>query len=151
LADYPFKPLEDHFFGSIIANVWKAIGGDFDKLNLAIHSRLVGDRKHYTCTSKGDKIVLMNIYPSQFRKYIQNKQKDKLFSEFEKLITSKVPNTIARLDVAMDLLEWIYTGFPDDEDISKQLLLLLVNKQISFSEDFWLKLKEEYYNASHLS
>lgn len=151
MALYPFKPLEDHFFGALIADVWKASGGDIDKLNRAIHSRLVGDLQHYTCTPKGDKIVLMNIYPSQFRKYIENNQPEKLYAEFEKLITSKIPDTIARLDVAMDLLEWLFTGFPEKEFLAQNLLILIANKQISFKEEFWLKLNEEYYNPSHLS
>ena len=151
MALFPFKPLEDHFFGVLIGNVWKAIDGDFDKLNRAIHSRLIGDLQHYTFTPKGDKIVLMNIYPNQFRKYIENKQNEKLYSEFEKLITEKIPDTIARLDVAMDLLEWLFTGFPEKEFLAQNLLVILANKQISFSKEFWLKLKEEYYNPSHLS
>jgi hypothetical protein len=151
VALFPFKPLEDHFFGILIGNVWKATDGDLDKLNRAIHSRLVGELPHYTCTPKGDKIVLMNIYPNQFRKYIETKKYDKLYFEFERLITAKVPETIPRLDIAMDLLEWLFTGFPDQEEISRNLLILLTKKQISFSEEFWLKLKEEYYNASHLS
>lgn len=93
----------------------------------------------------------MNIYPNQFRKYIENKQNEKLYSEFEKLITEKIPDTIARLDVAMDLLEWLFTGFPEKEFLAQNLLVILANKQISFSKEFWLKLKEEYYNPSHLS
>jgi hypothetical protein len=151
LALFPFKPLEDHFFGILIGNVWKATDGDFDKLNRAIHSRLVGDLQHYTCTPKGDKIVLMNIYPNQFRKYIETNQPEKLYTEFEKLITAKIPETIARLDVAMDLLEWLFTGFPEHEHLAQNLLAIITNKQISFKEEFWLKLKEEYYNPSHLS
>ncbi len=151
MALFPFKPLEDHFFGNLIGNAWKAIDGSFEKINLAIHSRLVGDLRHYTCTPKGDRIVLMNIYPNQFRKYLENNQFQKLNDEFEKLLTGKVPNTVPRFDVAMDLLEWIYTGFPEKEEVSHQLLAILTNKQISFPEEFWLKLKEEYYNTSHLS
>lgn len=151
MALFPFKPLEDHFFGFLIGNAWQATSGDLEKLNRAIHSSLVGELKHYTCTPKGDKIVLMNIYPNQFRKYLGAKQYEKLYSEFTKLITAKVPNTIPRLDVAFDLLEWIYTGFPEEEQVARKLLFILSNKQISFSEEFWLKLREEYYNASHLS
>ena len=151
MALFPFKPLEDHFFGHLIGNVWKVTNGDFEKLNRAIHSSLLGELQHYTCTPKGDKIVLMNIYPNQFRKYLELKQYDKLYSEFTKLITEKVPSTIPRLDVAFDLLEWIFTGFPEKEEVARQMLFIIANKQISFSEEFWLKLREEYYNASHLS
>ena len=151
MALFPFKPLEDHFFGNLIGNVWRGTGGDFEKINLAIHSRLVGEPKHYTCTPKGDRVVLHTIYPNQFRKYLENKEYTKLYVEFEKLIAGKVPNTIPRLDVALDLFEWIFTGFPEQEEVSRQLLLIITNKQISFSEEFWLKLKEEYYNPSHLS
>ena len=136
MALFPFKPLEDHFFGHLIGNVWKVTNGDFEKLNRAIHSSLLGELQHYTCTPKGDKIVLMNIYPNQFRKYLELKQYDKLYSEFTKLITAKIPETIPRLDIALDLLEWIFIGFPDEDKVYKHLLLLSQTNKFPSPKNF---------------
>ena len=81
----------------------------------------------------------MNLYPTRFRKYLSEKDYTGLKAEFQALLNQDIP----RLDIALDLLEWIFTGF-DEEDLVLDLLLIITNNQISFPKDFLLQLKSCY-------
>jgi hypothetical protein len=138
LASFPFHPLEDHFFGTKIGKVWKQFGS-INELQEALNSNLKQNEENFICSSKGDKMLYLDLYPTKFRKFIQAENFEALNIEFENLLLEKNP----KLDIVFDLLEWLFMGFDLDKNFN-QLLNLVSNKKLEFSDLFLEKLREEY-------
>lgn len=120
-----------------MGKVWEETGSLIE-LNDLIHSHLPKDKKKFICSSKGDKMLLLDLYPSKFRKYIENDKLDLLYLDFEYLIKKN-----HKLDIAFDLLEWLFLGF-DRNDILTSLLKILTNEKFNFDETFFTKWKFYY-------
>ncbi len=138
MASFPFHPLEDHFFGMKIGKVWKQFGS-ISELQEALNSNLKQNEENFICSSKGDKMLYLDLYPTKFRKFIQAENFDSLNIEFQNLLLEKNP----KLDIIFDLLEWLFMGFDLDKNFLK-LLNLVSNQKLEFNELFLEKLREEY-------
>lgn len=120
-----------------IGKVWKQFGST-SELQEALNSNLKQNEENFICSSKGDKMLYLDLYPTKFRKFIQAENFDSLNIEFENLLAEKNP----KLDIIFDLLEWLFMGFDLDKNFL-QLLNLVSNKKLEFSELFLEKLREE--------
>ncbi len=120
-----------------MGKVWEE-SDSLDVLNDSIISHLPLNVTNFICSNKGDKMLFLDLYPSKFRKYIEKDKLDLLYLDFEHLIKQN-----QKLDIAFDLLEWLFLGF-ERNDINFKLLNIITNHKINFKEDFLIKLKLSY-------
>jgi hypothetical protein len=139
-AAYPFHPLQDSLLGKILQEVLKEGGRDALFLS-AIESHLE-EGKSYTFTPRAQKQIQMNLLPTKIRGLIDEDNlvdMEPIFLDLIRGIDSSAPC----LDIAMELMEWIVTGY-DKDPISLHLLNLLCNSKIQIGEADLQKLKILY-------
>lgn len=120
-----------------MGKVWEE-SDSIEVLNESFHSHLPNGIMNFFCSTKGDKMLFLDLYPSKFRKYIERDKLDLLYLDFEHLIKQN-----RKLDIAFDLLEWLFLGF-ERNDMIAQLLKILTNHKLHFKEDFFSKWKLAY-------
>jgi hypothetical protein len=126
--------------GVSLAEVWKRTHS-LEDLNSSIYSHLKEKQTEFYCSTKGDKMLYLDLYPSKFRKFIEQNQLNELYQSFNQILTEKQP----KLDIGFDLFEWIFTGF-DLPIVHQNLLYLITNKKYKFDENFLSEMKIVYEN-----
>lgn len=139
---YQYKPLEDSLLGKAIADVWLSYSFKLEELENAIQSNLNPKYSFFTGTKKSEKQILMGILPDKIRKWISNGNTNDIQDQLKQLI-SGTESSPPKIDIALELMEWILTGF-DKDDIFVVLLNELANQKIHFPDDFLSKLKDRY-------
>lgn len=123
---YPFFPFEDSLIGTVIYNVLKE---DFneDHLREAIFSH-ISEGETYFFTPRAKKQMILDIYPNKLRTWIAQKNCDEVENFFWNLLKGKLTDSPA-MDVALELFEWLLTGFRE-QNICESVLKILVNSKI---------------------
>jgi hypothetical protein len=138
---YQYKPLEDSLLGQILKLVYGKQSTDVSLLEKALESNL-SEGRFFTGTKKSEKQTLLRILPDRFRTYIQKKDISKAIQEFSLLVKGD-KSTEPKIDLALEILEWILSGFEEDE-MTMELLKELCNQKVSFDKNFVLALRAEY-------
>jgi len=141
--EYQYKPLTDSLFGKALSDTFCKVNQEPSllKLEAAISSHLK-DGHFFVGTKRAEKQVLLRILPDQIRKLIQEIRYTEIVEEIAELIKGNTDQP-PKIDVALELIEWLLSGF--DEDVLIQSLLFeLTNRQVSFDIQFIQALRETY-------
>ncbi|MCC6275408.1 MAG: hypothetical protein IT569_06100 [Leptospiraceae bacterium] len=148
MADYAYQPLEDSFFGKLIGEVLGVQGISKQEIRDSIYSNLADLQiaAHFVGTPKTEKRIIMNILPEKIRKWIFDGNFQSVKDEFQLLAFGDGRNLKPKIDVALEILEWIFTGFENDE-LVLELIRILTGHKFAIEKDFIAKLKPSYENA----
>jgi hypothetical protein len=141
-SEYQYKPLTDSLLGKALSDTFcKVYQEPSSRLEAAIASHLK-EGAFFVGTKKAEKQVLLRILPDQIRKWIKEIRYTEIVEEIVELIQGTTDQP-PKIDVALELIEWLLSGF--DEDILIQNLLSeLTNRKIQFDLDFIRSLKNTY-------
>lgn len=138
---YPFNPIEDSLIGSIINQVFKE--EDLEKTFQEAILSYKSEESHYFFTPRSKKQTILDIYPSKIRVWILQKKHEEIKNFFFDLLKGKLTG-LPSMDIALELFEWILTGFLEEE-LNKILLELLTNFQITISSEQVSKIQKKYF------
>ncbi len=138
------NPLVDTILGRLICEIWaEKTESNPQDLSVALYSNFSTQDLKYT--SRSEKEVMMNILAPKFRKLIEAKNVKEIEYLFRQTLfgSSDLSKKIPRVDVCFEILEWLLTGFDEDELILK-LVSVTFNDKISFEANFIQKLRVKY-------
>lgn len=137
---YPFNPVEDSLIGNIIFNIFKEESRE-RSFQEAINSYILeGDTYYFTPRNK--KQTIMDIYPSKIRVWISQKKFDEIKNFFLDLLHGKLTD-LPSMDIALELFEWILTGF-QEEELSKGIFEILTNSKFHLQDNHLLNIQIAY-------
>ncbi|TGK09053.1 hypothetical protein EHO60_13625 [Leptospira fletcheri] len=136
-SGFPFHPLEDSVLGEVFARTLELSGISRAEANAAILSHLK-QAGEFQFTPNSKKQVLLQSMPSMFRELLEQEKDSEILETFRKEIQEE-----GRLDLALELLEWIFTGY-EKEALVVALFELLLNGKVRLPEGFYGKMMEEY-------
>ncbi|MBE7413501.1 MAG: hypothetical protein L6Q54_06865 [Leptospiraceae bacterium] len=147
MSSYAYHPLEDSFFGKLIGEVLHSNGISREEILNSIHSNLEFPEKKFsfTGTPKADKQIQMSILPVKIRKWISEKKYKEIQDEFRGLAFGKNQEK-PKIDLALEILEWIVSGFEEDE-LVLELIKILTGHKIPVELNLVESLKSEYETA----
>ncbi|TGN00188.1 hypothetical protein [Leptospira dzoumogneensis] len=135
---FPFHPLEDFVLGEVLGRTLVSLGHSKEEINKAIHSHLPPGRPEFLFTPNAKKQLLLQSMPVELRSFLEAGKEKEVLEIFRKTIQAE-----GRLDLALELLEWICTGF-EKEELVRELFQLVLNGKIELSSEFYPLLMEEY-------
>jgi hypothetical protein len=130
MQPYPFFPLEDSLLGQILYEIYSE-KGKLQNLQSALQKYLKEGKTSFYFTPRTDKSTDLTILPPVFRKYHSENNVEAIKTKFRELLHP--PFTDIRMDVVLELLEWVLTGIASNE-ISEELLKLLLGDDLVDSE-----------------
>jgi hypothetical protein len=130
MQPYPFFPLEDSLLGQILCEIYSE-KGKLQNLQSALQMYLKEGKTSFYFTPRTDKSTDLTILPPVFRKYHSENNVEAIKNKFKELLHP--PFTDIRMDVVLELLEWVLTGIASNE-ISEELLKLLLGDDLVDSE-----------------
>ncbi|TGM07935.1 hypothetical protein EHQ76_04230 [Leptospira barantonii] len=137
-AGFPFHPFQDFLLGEVLLKTLKETGVPAEAAEEAVLSHLPSDQKNFVFTPNAKKQTLLNLYPEKIRNFLKTGKKEEIKKEFKTMIATE-----GRMDLALELLEWLFTGF-DEKELLNELFSLVLNDRISLAEDFLNRLKKNY-------
>ncbi|PJZ70716.1 hypothetical protein CH373_07250 [Leptospira perolatii] len=137
-AGYPFHPLQDFILGEILAKTLEKFGIPKEEIDSAIRSNLKPGQKEFICTPNAKKQILLQTVPVEIRGLLQADKTSEVVEVFHNIIAQD-----GRLDFALELIEWIFTGF-ENEDLVRKLFEQVLNHKIVLPVEFYSFLKKEY-------
>ncbi|AOP36239.1 hypothetical protein A0128_19620 [Leptospira tipperaryensis] len=137
-AGFPFHPFQDFLLGEVIFKTLKELNVSPDLAEEAVRSHLPPDQKDFVFTPNAKKQTLMNLYPEKIRGFLKAGKTEEIKKEFRMMIASE-----GKLDLALELLEWLFTGF-EEKKLLNELFSLVLNDKISLPENFLEVLKKNY-------
>lgn len=105
----------------------------------AVLSHLPSDKKCFVFTPNAKKQTLLNLYPEKIRGLLKTDQEEKIRQEFCNMI-----QTEGKMDLALELLEWLFTGFEERRKLLNELFSLFLNDKIPLRDNFLDRLKINY-------
>ena len=146
MAMIPFQFSQDSFLGKLITEAWIESGRPEQELTDALNSSLVEGQQFYI-TPNAEKQVLMNLLPVQFRKDIEHSDYLMVGEKIEDLVKGNSHITpTPKVDIALELIEWILTGFELD-DLVLDLIKIVFNKKPEFPPDFIAVIRRKYTSS----
>ncbi|MDF3819954.1 VanZ family protein [Leptospira sp. 96542] len=137
---FPFDPFQDSLIGEKILGLWLSDHKSEKDLRERLeHSLGLGPNLIFF-TPNADKQKLMVSYPTEIRKYLESKDYElvqKLLIQIARGYGDKQP----ALDISLELIEWLLTGFDLDELI-KQVLSTIF--EFPFDIEFVHRVRSEY-------
>ncbi|PJZ52843.1 hypothetical protein [Leptospira adleri] len=137
-AGFPFHPFQDFLLGEVIFKTLKELNVPSEAAEDAVRSHLPSGRKDFLFTPNAKKQTLMNLYPEKIRDFLKAGKKEEIKKEFRTMISSE-----GKLDLALELLEWLFTGF-EEKELLNELFSLVLNDKITLPENFIETLKKNY-------
>lgn len=139
----PFQFSQDSFLGKLILEAWIQTGGNEKELIDALNSNLEEGQAFYI-TPNAEKQVLLNLLPAGFRKDIEHSDYVLVGEKIQDLVKGNSHITpTPKLDVALDIIEWVLTGF-DLTEVVQDLLNIVFNKKLKITEDLIVKIRSLY-------
>ncbi|EQA78488.1 hypothetical protein [Leptospira alstonii] len=136
---FPFHPFQDFLLGEVFLKTLIESGVSLKEAEDAVLSYLPPDQKHFVFTPNAKKQTLLNLYPEKIRNLLKADQEEEIKQEFRNMIRAD-----GRMDLALELLEWLFTGFDERRRLLNELFSLILNDKISLSENFLDRLKKNY-------
>ena len=130
MQPYPFFPLEDSLLGQILSEIYSE-KGKLQNLQSAMQMYLKEGKTSFYFTPRTDKSTDLTILPPVFRKLHSENNTEAIKTKFKELLYP--PSTDIRMDVVLELLEWVLTGIASIE-VSEELLKLLLGEDLVDSE-----------------
>lgn len=137
-AGFPFHPFQDFLLGEVILKTLKESNIASETAEEAVRSHLPPGQKDFVFTPNAKKQTLMNLYPEKIRGFLKAGKSEEIKNEFTTMIASE-----GKMDLALELLEWLFTGF-EEKKLLNELFSLVLNEKIPFPENFLENLKKNY-------
>ncbi|EMJ35009.1 hypothetical protein LEP1GSC079_4334 [Leptospira interrogans str. FPW1039] len=137
--DFPFYPFRDFLLGEVIFKTLQEDGVSPQDAEDAVLSHLTSDKKCFVFTPNAKKQTLLNLYPEKIRGLLKTDQEEKIRQEFCNMI-----QTEGKMDLALELLEWLFTGFEERRKLLNELFSLFLNDKIPLRDNFLDRLKINY-------
>ena len=135
---HEFSFFQDSVLGKLLLDSWIETGGDSDELIKSVGS------ENPCFTPNSEKQVLMTLLPQQLRKHIEHGEDMLVVEKIEDLVRGNNHITPEpKLDIALELVEWILTGFEKD-DLVMDLLNMITSKKLAFPPNFLEILRKNY-------
>ncbi|EQA64083.1 MULTISPECIES: hypothetical protein [Leptospira] len=138
-SGFPFHPFQDFLLGEVFLKTLLESGVSSQAAEEAILSHLPPGRNHFVFTPNAKKQTLLNLYPEKIRNLLRENQEEGIKQEFRNMIKIE-----ERMDLALELLEWLFTGFDERQRLLSELFSLILNDKISLPENFLDRLKRNY-------
>ncbi|EMY78476.1 hypothetical protein LEP1GSC060_3797 [Leptospira weilii serovar Ranarum str. ICFT] len=138
-AGFPFHPFQDFLLGEVFLKTLKESGVSSQAAEEAVLSHLPSDQKHFVFTPNAKKQTLLNLYPEKIRNLLKADQEEEIKQEFRNMI-----GIDGRMDLALELLEWLFTGFDEKRHLLIELFSLILNDKIPLRENFLDQVKKNY-------
>ncbi|EPG50115.1 hypothetical protein [Leptospira kirschneri] len=136
---FPFYPFQDFLLGEVIFKTLQEDGVLHQDVEDAVLSHLPSDKKCFVFTPNAKKQTLLNLYPEKIRSLLKTGQEEKIKQEFLNMI-----QTEGKMDLALELLEWLFTGFEERRKLLNELFSLFLNDKIPLRDNFLDRLKVNY-------
>ncbi|EKO31744.1 hypothetical protein [Leptospira santarosai] len=137
-SGFPFDPLRDFLLGEVFLKTLLENGVSSQVAEEAILSHLPAGRDHFVFTPNAKKQTLLNLYPEKIRNLLKSKKNAEIREEFSAMIATE-----GRMDLALELLEWLFVGF-DERELLNDLFSLILNDKIPLGDGFLDRLKKNY-------
>ncbi|MBM9502272.1 hypothetical protein JWG44_18635 [Leptospira sp. 201903071] len=137
-AGFPFYPFRDFLLGEVLLKTLKELNVSSESAEEAVGSHLSPGQKGFVFTPNAKKQTLMNLYPEKIRGFLKVGKTEEIKNEFRTMISSE-----GKLDLALELLEWLFTGF-EEKKLLNELFSLVLNDKIPLPENFLETLKKNY-------
>ncbi|TGL58875.1 hypothetical protein [Leptospira sarikeiensis] len=135
---FPFHPLEDFVLGEVFGRALIKLGHSKPEIEKAIHSLLPDGKPEFLFTPNAKKQILLQSMPVELRGFLESGKEKEVIEIFRKTISEE-----GRLDLALELLEWIFTGF-DKQELVRSIFSLVLNNKIELGPEFYPTLMDEY-------
>lgn len=140
---YPFLPLVDSMFGECLQKVWVQSNLPQDRLDSLISS-LSTNPEGFTFTANATKEMLLSQAPSELRALIQEKNVQAIVDLLLDLTQGHYENqSTGGLDIALELMEWLLTGFDSELDFTA-ILQAFFSHATEINSEFVSNLRKEY-------
>lgn len=136
---FRFYPFRDFLLGEVIFKTLQEDGVSPQDAEDAVLSHLTSDKKCFVFTPNAKKQTLLNLYPEKIRGLLKTDQEEKIRQEFCNMI-----QTEGKMDLALELLEWLFTGFEERRKLLNELFSLFLNDKIPLRDNFLDRLKINY-------
>ncbi|AXR62576.1 hypothetical protein [Leptospira mayottensis] len=137
-SGFPFYPFRDFLLGEVFLKTLLESGVSSQTAEEAILSHLPSGRNHFVFTPNAKKQTLLNLYPEKIRNLLRENQEEEIKQEFRNMIKIE-----ERMDLALELLEWLFVGF-DERELLNDLFSLILNDKIPLGDGFLDRLKKNY-------
>ncbi len=139
---FPFKPFQDSFLLEILTMYYSKQYPE--EQNLVSHFESKWQNKQFTFSPNQWKQIHMVTFANNIRDWIHTGSDQKILDLLENLVSGKEPATAeGSLDVALELVEWIFTGFEKD-NVVLEFLQFFLGKLPGFEGDFLNGLRKAY-------
>ncbi len=141
-SSYPYEPFKDSLLGEKILLCWTSSNHKEQDLVDSLSHNLATDKFYFTPNAV--KQTLMVRYPTEIRKFITNGDYEKVGDLLFKIAYGDLANDEPKaLDICMELMEWLLTGFEIDKELGQYFSKLFSHSEI-FSESFVENVRAEY-------
>lgn len=137
---FPFDPIQDSLLLRLFDDIFESEGRG-DDFRKAIYSHLPAEEGFFF-TPRPSKQNVMNLLPGKIRVLHENGKIEEIESLIEALIQGKDLER-SGFDIALELAEWMVTGF-QEEDLSLRLLHLITNHKLRFTSEHLTKFHGMY-------
>lgn len=137
---FPFDPFVDSLLGEKILAVWQLDHHSKETIEANMLQAISLSKDKICFTSNADKQVLMVSYPKEIREKINAKDYDSIITKIFQ-IAKGTEDKAPALDISLELLEWLLTGF-DLENVVEQTLSKIFG--VSFGIPFLERVRAEY-------
>ncbi|MFB5651238.1 hypothetical protein ACE5IS_11370 [Leptospira wolffii] len=135
---FPFHPLQDFVLGEVLDRTLQRLGIPKPETETAILSHLPTGKTQFVFTPNAKKQIQLQSMPVELRGFLESGKDSEIVRILRKTIQEE-----GRLDLALELIEWIFTGF-ENEQLVRSLFSLVLNDKIPLPTEFYSILKEEY-------
>lgn len=135
-SGFPFDPFRDFLLGEVFLKTLLENGVSSQVAEEAILSHLPPGRNHFLFTPNAKKQTLLNLYPEKIRNLLKSKKNAEIREEFSAMIATE-----GRMDLALELIEWLFVGF-DERELLNDLFSLILNDKIPLRDGFLDRLKK---------
>lgn len=139
MQPYPFYPLEDSLLGQILSEIYSE-KGNLHSIQSVFQKYLQEGQTSFYFTPRTDKSTDLTVLPPVFRKLYAEEKIDEMRQKFLDLLHPSIGQV--RMDVVLEVLEWILTGLASPQ-VSEQLLKVLLDDE-SVDSSLLSKILEKY-------
>lgn len=139
--NYPFYPLEDSLLGQILLEIFSQ-RDRAKEIQTKFSNYLQEGEPSFYFTSNSIKATQMSVLPPQFRRLYESGDKEAIRAKFVSLLEPPV-----KMDLVLEILEWVITGLASEE-ISLLLLGELL-RDTSLEHSIYSEINEKYQKMIH--
>jgi len=139
--NYPFHPLEDSLLGQILLEIFSQ-RDRAKELQTKISKYLQEGEPSFYYTPNSIKSTQMSVLPPQFRRLYESGDREAIKTVFTSLLEPP-----AKMDLVLEILEWVITGLAA-EDLSLFLLGELLQDS-SLESTIYSEINEKYLTMIH--